>query len=227
MKRLAAPKRTKILRKEGIWTVKTKAGPHKAKDSVPLLVMIRDYLKLADTSFEARKIIKAEQILIDERPVTDVQFPIGFMDVISIPAEKKHYRIVLDEKGRITPLETKEKANFKLSRIEKITQTKLGKQLTLHDGRNIFTKEKLATGDVLKIEVPSQKIIEHYPLKEGSTAYITTGKHAGQTMKIHGIVPGTMTRRKQVLFKKEEKEFNIPHDYVFVVGKDKPSINLK
>ncbi|MEM0372927.1 MAG: 30S ribosomal protein S4e [archaeon] len=226
MKRLAAPKRIKILRKEGVWTVRASAGPHKANESVPLLVLVRDYLKLADTYLEARKIIKTKQVLIDGKPATDAKRPVGFMDVVSIPSIKKHYRIVLDEKGRISPLETNE-SGFKLSRIEKIKQTKRGVQLTMHDGRNIITKEKLGTGDVLKIEVSSQKILEHYPLKEGSMAYIISGKHAGQTLKIAGLIPGTITRRKQVLFKTQDKEFNVPYDYVFVVGKDKPAVTLK
>ncbi|NYZ79984.1 30S ribosomal protein S4e [Candidatus Micrarchaeota archaeon] len=227
MKRLAAPKGMKILRKAGIWTVRTHAGPHTAKNAVPLLVLVRDYLKLTDTARETRKIIKAEQVLVDGRPITDVQFSVGFMDIVTIPASKKSYRILFDEKGRIVANETSEKSNFKLCRIEKIMQTKHGVQLTMHDGRNIITKEKLGTGDVLKIEVPTQKILEHYPLKEGSVAYIIAGKHAGETVKISGIIPGTITRRKQIQFKIGERDVTTPHDYVFVVGKDKPAISLK
>lgn len=227
MKRLAAPKGLKILRKAGIWTVRTSAGPHGAKNAVPLLVLIRDYLKLTDTSRETRRIIKAEEVFVDGKPVTDAQFPVGFMDVVTVPSAKKAYRILLDNKGRLVTQETDEKSSFKLCRIEKIMQTKRGVQLTMHDGRNIITKEKLATGDVLKIEVPSQKILEHYPLKEGSVAYLIAGKHAGETVKITGIIPGNVTRRKQIQFKLAERDVTTPHDYVFVVGKDRPAIPLK
>ena len=226
MKRLAAPKKTKILRKEHVWTVKTRAGTHPAKESVPLAVLARDYLKIADTASEARKIIKSKELLVDGRAVTDPKFPAGFMDIITLPKQKKQYRIILDRKGRIDTQELDKQTNEKLCRVEKVAQTKKGKLITLHDGRNIVTKDKIKTGDVIKIEVPSQKINEHYPLKEGSTAYIISGKHAGETGKVQGIIPGNMTRRKQIIFKEETGEFTTPADYIFVLGTGKPAISL-
>lgn len=226
LKRLAAPKQIRILRKESAWTVRAAPGPHGLKNSIPLIVLIRDYLKLAGTALEARKILKEEQVFVDGRAVTEPKFAVGFMDIISIPKMERAFRIILDYKGRIEVQEIDKKVDFKLAKVQNITQTTKGKQLTLHDGRNIFTKEAIKTGDVVKIEVPSQKILEHYPLKTGSVAYITGGMHAGETVKIKEIIEGTITRKKQVLFKSEDSEFTTPINYVFVVGKDKPVISL-
>jgi small subunit ribosomal protein S4e len=226
LKRLAAPKQIRILRKDNAWTVKAAPGPHGKETSVPLIVLIRDYLKLTGTALEARRILKEKQVLVDGRAVTEPKFAVGFMDIITIPKMERAFRIILDYKGRIEVQEVDKKINFKLAKVQNITQTAKGKQLTLHDGRNMITKEAIKTGDVVKIEVPSQKILEHYPLKSGSVAYITGGTHAGQTGKIKEVVEGTMTREKQVLFQIEDSEFTAPMHYVFILGKDKPAISL-
>lgn len=229
LKKLAAPRKRKILRKDSVWSVKARAGPHPAKDSVPLLIIARDYLKLGDTAAEVEKIIKAKDILIDGTAITDPKFPVGFMDLVGIPKIKEQYRVVLDEKGRIVLHRIKEKADFKLCRIEGKSIIRKGKtQLNLHDGRNYLTeKEDYKVGDVLKMSVPQQKIIEHYSLKSGNLAYIISGKHAGTVGKIQNVLPGSITRRKLIEFKEKDKEFRTAVENVFVVGKDKPAITLK
>jgi small subunit ribosomal protein S4e len=228
IKRLAAPKSMKLLRKEMTWTVKSAPGPHGLESSVPLLMVIRDYLKLAGNAREAKKVIKEGQILVDGRAVYDPKIGLGFMDVLEIPSAKLHYRVVLDKKGRILMHELKSKADFKLCRVQKKTMIKGKKvQVTLHDGRNIVTeKSEYGNGDVLKIAVPKQEVTEKFELKKGNTAYITDGKHAGEIGKIEEVLKGTASRRPIVLIKSKEKEFSTPADYVFVVGKDKPVVDL-
>jgi len=53
--RLAAPKRYPILRKIAHYLIKVNPGPHSKKDSVPLLIALRDILKIVQTSREAKK----------------------------------------------------------------------------------------------------------------------------------------------------------------------------
>lgn len=229
LKKLAAPRRRKILRKDTKWTVKVRAGPHPARDSIPLIILIRDYLKHADTFREAERILKSKEVLVDGRVVKDPKFPVGFMDILSIPKVNGYYRIVLDELGRIDLQKLdKSETNFKLCRVEKKTVVKGGKtQITLHDGRNIITEGKYKIGDVLKISIPDQKVQDHFELKKGNIAYIVGGKHAGETGKIEEIQPGSITRRILVAFRKGEETFTTPLRYVFVIGKEKPAIEIK
>lgn len=228
-KTLAASRIRKIKRKETVWTVKSRPGPHSSENSLPLLLLLRDYLKFAKNYREAESIIKSKEVLVDQRVVTDAKFPLGFMDVISIPKLDEYYRIVLDKRGRIDLQELKkEETNFKLCRIE--TKTSVSKesiQLTLHDGRNILIKDgKYKVGDVLKISLPDQKILEHYELKKGSSVYITGGKHSGDVVEVSDIQRGSMTREILIFFKKDHGVYSTPLKYVFVLGKGEHLIRL-
>ena len=66
-----------------------------------LLIVVRDILKVADNAREAKIIINNGDILVDGRARKDYKFPVGFMDVISLPKSKKVYRVLPDHKGRL------------------------------------------------------------------------------------------------------------------------------
>ena len=83
-KRLSAPKTYKIPRKVSKWVVKPSPGPHN-KEAIPLLVLVRDFLELADTGREARRIISSGEILVDGIVRKDYKFPVGLFDVVTIP----------------------------------------------------------------------------------------------------------------------------------------------
>ena len=96
-------------------------------------------------------------------------------------------------------------------------------QLNLHDGRNIVTeKNEYKTGDVLKISVPEQEILEHIPMQKGYLAMIIGGKHAGEIAKIEEIV---VTRSPLPNIVKLENITTIK-PYVFPIGKEEPLIRL-
>ena len=85
LKRLAAPRTVKLHRKEKTWTVKPSPGPHPLDKSVPLCLIVRDYLGLCDTYKEAKRIIANGDILVDSIKRKNHKFPCGLMDTISIP----------------------------------------------------------------------------------------------------------------------------------------------
>jgi small subunit ribosomal protein S4e len=188
--------------------------------------MVRDILGYCDTAREGRKIIGERSVQIDGRIVTDYKLPIGLMDVVSMPKSKENYRALLDSRGKIRPIRiSKDRAIWKLVRIRNITTIKGGKtQLNFHDGRNILVeKGKYKTGDVLKIELPSQKILDSYPLAKGNVAMIIGGKHSGQI--------GTIENYKKVRGPKPNivefsEGFSTINDHVFVVGTKKPEITV-
>ncbi len=226
MKRLTIPKSWKIPKKEVKWAVKPSPGKHPLESSVPLGIVVRDMLRYADTMREARRIIGGRKVIVDGKVVMDYKAPIGMMDVVSIPEVGEHYRMLFDIKGRLTLTKIdEERAKWKLVRINDKTYVRGGKlQLNMHDGRNILVdKDTYKTGDVLKISLPEQKILRHLPLKEGSKAIITGGKHGGSlgVIKKYEVIKGTQSNI--VTF---EEGFRTIKDYVFVVGTDTPEVKL-
>ena len=228
LKRLNAPRALQLHRKERKWTVRPSPGPHPIEKSIPLGLIIRDYLKLSDTQKEAKRIISNGEVTVDGKIQKNNKFPCGLMDVISIPKMKKDYRILFNQRGKLTlvPINSKE-ANWKLCRIENKKIIK-GKQiqLNLHDGRNkIIKKDEYKTGDVLKIEFKDQKISETYKFDKGNISMITGGSHIGEVANIEDIE--IITSSKPNLVKMKGKtDFSTLQEYVFPIGKTKSVIEL-
>ncbi len=229
LKRFKSPKHWPIHPKEDKWTVKPAAGPHAIESSLPLLIVIRDILGIADNSREAKRIINSGEILVDGEVRKDYKFPVGFMDVLQIPKNGGVYRVLPDAKGRLIlhPI-TQENVEFKLCKIENKTTVKDGKtQLNLHDGRNSITEDPLSAGDVVKLKVPEQEILEAIKFEEGIIGLVTGGKHTGEIGKIKEINITKSSMPNTVVMETEKnKTFLTLKDYVFVIGKDEPVISL-
>ena len=189
LKRYKAPKSWPIHPKEDTWTVKPSAGSHSIEHAIPLTLVIRDVLKLADNAREATRIINSGNVLVDGRVVKDYKFPVGFMDIIEIPKTGESYRVLLDRKGRLQ-LDLIEDSSAKLSKIVIKSTIKGGKtQLNLHDGKNVIIDEDAySVGDVICLKVPEQEIVESYPLEEGATVLVTGGKHTGELGTVSEII---------------------------------------
>jgi small subunit ribosomal protein S4e len=225
LKRLAAPRAWSIQRKKYVWVTRPRAGPHPLERSIPLLILLRDFLHHANTAREAKKIIAKGEILVDCKKVKDHKRPVGLMDTISIPKLQEYYRMLLDAKGKLRLVKIPlEKASWKLVRIENKTTVRGGRtQLNLHDGRNILLENpKYKTGDTLKIELPSQKILEHYPLEKNSLGLVIGGKHSG---KIAKIISYEITRASQPNLVKLEGFSTVKHN-IFVIGSESSEIIL-
>ncbi|NYB52747.1 MAG: 30S ribosomal protein S4e [Methanobacteriaceae archaeon] len=228
LKRFKSPEHWPIHPKEFKWTVKPSPGPHSIEGSLPLLVIVRDILQIADNAREARIIINNGEILVDGRVRKDYKFPVGFMDVIQIPKTQKAYRVLPDERGRLVlhPIE-KGNTEFKLCRIEDKTTIKGGKtQLNLHDGRNVLTDGDFKTGDVLVLSVPEQDIKDQIKFEDGTIGLITGGKHIGEKGTVKEINITRSSMPNTVVIETKEKTFQTLQDYVFVLGKEKPVISL-
>lgn len=211
------------------WIVSPRPGPHKKFESIPLLIIVRDLLKLVDTKNDAKKIIKNKNILVDGKPRTDLKYPVGLFDVIDIPKKEKQYRVVPDKHGLSLIEITKKESSVKICRIKNKTMVKGGKtQLNLHDGKNILIKDKetYRPGDSILIELPSQKIVEHVNMEKGVVAIIVSGQNIGDIINIKDIIKTKSREPNKIICKKDEKEFEAIMDYVYVVGKEKPLIKL-
>ncbi len=224
LKRLAAPRMWVIPRKEYPFAPKPSPGPHPADRSLPLLIVLRDMLHLGHNRREVKKILANRVVKVDGRVITDIKFPIGFMDVITIETTGQNYRALYDVSGKLRIVEIPEDhAGWKLVRIDNKTAVRGGKiQLNLHDGRNIVLDEnKYKTNDVLKIKVPSQEILAHYPLAKGSVAMIIGGKHRGKVLHVKEYV---VVRGPQENIVRFEEGVETTRSNVFVLGIGKPEV---
>ena len=224
LKRLVAPRSWSIARKEKTWTTKPMPGKHSLKGAIPISTILRDYLNVCDNNREAKIIINDGAVMIDQRIVRKPKTAVGLMDVISIPLMKMHVRTMLDDHGRIrfVPIKATE-AKWKLLRVEDKTTVKGGKtQLNLHDGTNFLSEERVKTGDVIQVSLPSFKIKKILEFKKGAKTLITGGAHVGSISEIKGLEVTRSTKPNLVIY----KDFQTIKSYSFVVGDKKAMIAL-
>ena len=228
LKRLNAPRVLRLHRKIKKWTIKPSPGPHQINKSISLGIIVRDYLKLCDSLKEAKRIIVNEEILVDNHIRKNYKFTCGFMDIISIPKKKKYYRIIYDKAGKLTltPISSKE-TEWKLCRVDGKTILKGKKtQLNLHDGKNIIiNKDEYKKGDVLKIQLNNNKIIDSFQLIKGNISMIIGGSHIGEIANIQDliIIPSSKSNISKM---KGKNEFSTHQEYVFPIGKNKAEISI-
>jgi len=238
LKRYAMPAWWPISVKEHVWAPRPSPGPHSLEKSMPLLIVLRDVLKLAETAREVKYILKSGAVKVDGIVRKDYRFPVGLMDVIEIEKENLTFRL-LPKPGRMldfVPIPEHEKY-FKLCRIENKTTVRGGHiQLNLHDGSNVLIRvsnprspveDVYKTFDVVKISLPDRKIIEHYPFEPGNLALVIGGKKVGKVGKIVEVRGGPMRRHKTVTLEQGSERFDVGYLTVFVIGRDAPAITLR
>jgi len=239
LKREAAPGFWPIHRKEYMWTVKPTPGPHPIHQCIPLVIMVREVLGLAKTRKEAKKIVSQGKIFVDGRIIRDERFPVGLMDVVSIPEINKNYRVVPSEKGLILHPISEDEVKFKICRIEdKKTLDKGNIELNLHDGRNLLVRvenpqkpdeDVYKTFDILKISIPEQEILEHVKLEKGIMAAFADGNNIGKYGAVTTIEEQTGQKRKNFLITIQDEKgeaFQTVLNYAFAVGDKKLKITL-
>lgn len=239
LKRKPAPRFWPIHRKELIWVVRPSPGPHSLEDCIPLILLLRDILGLAKTRKEAKTIISRGKVYVDNRVRREDNFPVGLMDVISIPEMKRYFRIIPSEKGLILNTISKQESEFKLCRIENKTLVREGNlQLNLHDGSNMLLKvansenppeDTYKSLDTLKISLPEKEIINKIEIKEEAFAMIIGGKNIGKHGKIVEIqkTEGRKFRKALVTIEDEAgNRYQTILDLVFAIGEATPLISV-
>ncbi|MBN2042512.1 MAG: 30S ribosomal protein S4e [Candidatus Aenigmarchaeota archaeon] len=218
LKRYSIPSYWKVPKKgKEEFITRPSPGPHPISRCIPLLVIVRNVLGLADNAKEASKIIKSGSIIVDKRERKDPNFPVGLMDVIEIPAMKKAYRVTVNSKGLV--LEETNETDQKLCRINKKVIIKGGKiQLNLHDGRNItIDKGNYRTNDSIIIKLPEQKILKHIKFEKGSGCMIVSGKNPGAKGKIKEIFEKkSMLGTNRIVVQTKDKDIETVKDYILI-----------
>eukprot|EP01028_Stygiella_incarcerata_P008895 TRINITY_DN39_c0_g1_i2.p1 TRINITY_DN39_c0_g1~~TRINITY_DN39_c0_g1_i2.p1 ORF type:complete len:246 (-),score=62.77 TRINITY_DN39_c0_g1_i2:86-823(-) len=183
MKRLAAPKHWMLSKLGGVWAPRPSTGPHKLRECIPLVILLRNRLKYALNRRECISIVMQRLVSVDGRVRTDVNFPAGFMDVVQIKRTGDQFRLLYDVKGRFTIHRIPdEEAAFKLCKIVKIEVGKKGVPfLVTHDGRTIrYPDPSICVNDSVKIDLASGKVVEHFKFEAGAQVMITGGANIGR-----------------------------------------------
>jgi small subunit ribosomal protein S4e len=239
LKRKPAPRFWPIHRKEFTWVVKPFPGPHSLQNCLPLAIVLRDILGFAKTRKEAKTIVSQGKVHVDGKIRRKDNFPVGLMDVISIPDADKNFRIIPSKKGLILHPISKEEAAIKLCRIEDRTVIKNGQvQLNLHDGSNLLAKvadpknpqeDVCKTLDTIKLSLPGRQILEHVKMKEKGFAIITGGKNIGKLGKIVEIEKAEGKKRRNSFVTIEDAKGNRYQtilNFIFTIGETQPIISL-
>lgn len=237
LKRLASPAFWPIHKKEKVWTVRPIPGPHSQRQSIPLLIAVRDILRLAETSREAEAILAEGKVKVDGKIRREKGFHLGLMDVMEIPDINKAYRVIPEPHKTLKLQEISEKEKtFKLCRIEDKVAIKGGHlQLAFHDGRTLRVKveepnkpeeDVYKVGDVLQLSLAEKEILAHLKFGKGMYGLIVGGKNIGK----HGIITDverlSPTTSSMVKVRSGDGVFSSPAEYVMVVGEDKPLVTL-
>lgn len=223
LKRLAAPKSWTISKKEYKYIKRPFPGAHSFMLGMTLNVFIRDVLGYAQNTKEVKTIINEKGILINQKPAKDVKNMVGFMDTVSFPKLKKNYRILLNNKGKLLPIEIKDgEAKIKIAKIINKTILKGNKvQVNLSDGRNVIVeKDSYSTGDSAVIELPENNIKEAIKLEKGSSIILIGGKHIGDIGVINEL------DENEVIYKSGSEDLKTLKKYAYVIGKGKPIIEV-
>lgn len=150
------------------------------RNGIPLLVVLRDMLKLGRTRKEIKRILNEGDIAINGKTRKDERFSLLVFDIITIKKINKNYRIILS-KRKFHAEEIKEKDVSK--RICRINGKKIiGKnkiQLNLDNGENILYNEKAVVGDSVVIDLNEKRIAKVLPMQKNARVFISVGKHKG------------------------------------------------
>ncbi len=216
LSRLNSPTSWGVKRKGIKFITRPAAGPHTLRNCIPLSIVITDLLKFARIRRETKKILNEGKIFVNGKVRKDLHYPVGLMDVISVPSLHQNYRLFYDTKGkfRLLLLGDDEK-DLRLVQIKNKTIIKDKKvQLNYSDGTNmILDKGDYKTGDTLITSLKDGSIKEHLPLKKGARIYIIAGTKRG--------VVGTLedTKEKNIIVKTSEGNFETAKRYAYVIGK--------
>lgn len=224
LKRIAAPKSWPIKRKSSKWVYRPNPGPHKIENSLPIGVIVKELLGYVKNTKEIKYVLNQKKVLVNGKIRKDHKFPVGVMDVLTVGND--NFRVLLNKKGKLTTVEISS-AEAKVQPKKIIGKKSLkGKklQVNLTDGTNILSKEDYKVGDTLVFS--ENKVKDHFKLEKGAIIYIISGKQVGSI----GILKKTEEKKglqqKEITFTQGKEDYKTLKKYAFVIGKNKPVINI-
>lgn len=230
LKRINAPKHWLLDKLSGVWAPRPSPGPHKLRECLPLIVMIRNRLKYALTAREVKMIVMSRHIRVDSKVRIDTKFPCGFQDVVTINRTGEHFRLIYDVKGRfhMHRIAAKE-ATWKLLRVrKKALGARAIPYIVTHDGRTIpYPDPAIKIGDTIKYDFIKNVVTEIFPFRTGTICMVTGGRNVGRVGIVEKVEvhPGSF----DIAYMRDprDKRFATRRDNLFIIGQgNKAAIGL-
>jgi small subunit ribosomal protein S4e len=192
--------------------------------------MLRNRLKYALTYQEVKMIVMQRLVKVDGKVRTDMKYPAGLMDVVTLEKTNENFRLLWDTKGRFAIHKIhKDEASYKLCRVNKVCIGKKGNPFcTTHDGRTIrFPDPEIKPNDTVRVNILDGKILDWVKFEVGNIVMATKGNNIGRV----GILmhrerhPGSF----EIVHIKDAQgnSFATRLENVMVIGKEnKPWISL-
>merc|ERR1711904_359096 len=166
LKRIRTPKSWMLDKLSGVYAPRPRQGPHKLRECLPLQLVLRNKLKYALSGRECDVILgdKDNQVKIDNKVRRDKKYPVGLMDVVSIPKTGDNYRMLYDVKGRftLTKIKDKKEQGFKLCKVKR---RQMGPNkvpyIVTHDARCIrFPNPDIHVFDTIKVDLATGNVLD-------------------------------------------------------------------
>ena len=170
---------------------------------------------------EAKKIVNAGKVKIDNIIRYNVNFAVGLMDTIElVSSQQKVYRLVPRKSLLLYPIEISDnEKTLKLLKIKNKSIIKGNKiQYGFHDGKTVISEDIYLVGDTCLVKVPELEIIETLKLQSDCLAILTRGDNAGSIGKIQEIKEGTFSLPKRVIISVDSRLLEIPIDMIMVIS---------
>ena len=230
LKRTHAPKHWMLAKLGGVFAPKPSSGPHRQENCLPLILFLRNRLRYALSLKEAQAICKERLVKVDGKIRTDMRFPAGFQDVISLERTGELFRLVFDTLGRFTVHRiTKTEAEIKLCKVTKQYMSKNKVPvIATHDGRTIrYPDPNIKVNDTIVLNIATGKITDFVKFDAGNLCMITSGRNIGRVGVVghHERHPGSF----DIIHVKDAagNAFTTRLNNVFIIGKgETPLISL-
>lgn len=226
LKRITSPRTWKFSKKKPVFVTKPQPGAHTQEFCVSINTFLKEMVGLVKTTKETNYLLKHDEVLINGARKYSKKHQVGFLDVVSLPKHKIHYRLTVGKHGYLRPkkIDAKE-ADKIILRISNKTPVKGGDiQINTSSGRNITVKskkaEKYGVGDSLFATLDND-IKDHIERKEGVQVFIYKGQHAGKTGVLKELMNVTVKVESAGEILETRKE------YIIVTGDKKPKIKLE
>ena len=197
------PKKWPIQRKKSVYIIRPRFN---LKNGIPLLLILRDMLKIVQNRKEAKRAIHLKNILINGKFAKDEKHSVSLFDIIEIVPSKKHYRIELtNKKFDAREISAKESCEKTAKIINKKILKKKTTQINLSDGGNFISDLNCKINDSVLINLKNRKIEKCLPLKERASVVVFEGKHIGKT----GTIKKINSEQKMAEIGSDGKDINV------------------
>ena len=210
-----------VKRKNINFITRPNSGSHKREYSVALVVLLRDVLKYATTTREAKVITNTKEVFVNGTQVKDIKFPVGIFDCVEIKTTNEKYIVIFNELGKIKLVPSKDDLIY--LKVSGKTQTPGKKfQLNFMNGFNVLVDEKVfkstKVSDTVVYDFSKKKISSILTLKDGNFVYVFNGNFKGQIAQIESFTHYNGLAKDVAFIKIGKDSHSTAKEYCFVIG---------